>query len=277
MSDTQSTAWGIRRGAEVLLAAEADVQARGPVTEEWPELDLETAYAVQDEALRMRRARGETLIGVKLGLTSKAKQRRMGIDRPSLAWLTDAMVHPAGNPLPLGRLIHPRVEPEIGFVVGSRLAGPGVTSVTALAAVSHVFGAVEIIDSRFSGFQFQMADAVADNGSSALFTLGSVIADPTGLDLALETVLLEQDGEIVDSATGAAVQGNPGEALALAANILGERGLAIEPGWIVLTGGMTDALPIGPGRRIAAHFAHLGSVVAYADADADADAADAGN
>jgi 2-oxo-3-hexenedioate decarboxylase len=256
--------WGIRRGAEVLLAAERDVAARGPITAQWPELDLETAYAVQDEALRLRKARGETLIGVKLGLTSKAKQRRMGIDRPSLAWLTDAMVHPASGPLPLDRLIHPRVEPEIGFVMRSRLAGPGITSVTALAAVSHVFGAVEIIDSRFSGFTFLMADAVADNGSSALFTLGSVVADPVGLDLALETVKLEQDGEIVDSATGADVQGNPGEALALAANILGERGLAIEPGWIVLTGGMTDALPIGPGGRIAAHFAHLGSIVAYA-------------
>ena len=257
--------WGIRRAAEVLLAAEQDVTARGPITGEWPELDLETGYAVQDEALRMRRARGETLIGVKLGLTSKAKQRRMGIDRPSLAWLTDAMLHPSGNPLPLSRLIHPRVEPEIGFVIGARLQGPGIGSATALAAVSHVFGAVEVIDSRFSGFRFTIADAVADNGSSGLFTMGSVVADPRGLDLAMETCLLEQDGEIVDSATGAAVQGNPGEALALAANLLGERGLAIEPGWVVLTGGMTDALPIGPGRRIAAHFAHLGSVVAYAD------------
>ena len=259
-----SDLWGIKRAAEYLLAREANGEAGGPVTEFWPELDLETAYAVQDEALRMRRARGETLIGVKLGLTSKAKQRRMGIDRPSLAWLTDAMLLPAGEPTPLDRLIHPRVEPEIGFVMGSRLQGPGVSAAAALAAVSHVFGAVEIIDSRFSGFKFQMSDAVADNGSSALFTMGSVIADPMGLDLALEACLLEQDGEIVDSCTGAAVQGNPGDALALAANILGERGLSIEPGWVILTGGMTDALPLDPGGRIAAHFAHLGSVVAFA-------------
>lgn len=262
MSDDR---WGIRRGAEYLLARESNREAGGPVTEWWPELDLETAYAVQDEALRMRRARGETLIGVKLGLTSKAKQQRMGIDRPSLAWLTDAMLLPAGEPVPLDRLIHPRVEPEIGFVMGERLHGPGVSAVTALANVSHVFGAVEIIDSRFSGFKFKMADAVADNGSSALLTVGSVIADPVDLDLALEACLLEQDGEVVDSCTGAAVQGNPGEALALAANILAERGLAIEPGWLVLTGGMTDALPLSPGGRIAAHFAHLGSVVAYAE------------
>jgi 2-oxo-3-hexenedioate decarboxylase len=265
IATAEDARWGIRRAAEYLLAREAGVEAGGPVTDLWPELDLETAYAVQDEALRLRRARGETLIGVKLGLTSKAKQRRMGIDRPSLAWLTDAMLQPAGEPLPLARLIHPRVEPEIGFVMGRRLAGPGVSSATALAAVSHVFGAVEVIDSRFAGFRFLMADAVADNGSSGLFTIGSVLADPVGLDLALEACLLEEDGQIVDSCTGAAVQGNPGEALALAANILGERGLAIEAGWVILTGGMTDALPIGPGGRIAAHFAHLGSVVAYAE------------
>lgn len=260
-----SDLWGIRRAAEYLLAREANVEGGGPVTDLWPEMDLETAYAVQDEALRLRRMRGETLIGVKLGLTSKAKQRTMGVYRPSVAWLTDAMVLPAGNPVPHDRLIHPRVEPEIGFVMKSRLQGPGVTSVTALAAVDCVFGAVEIIDSRFSGFKFQMSDAVADNGSSAYFTMGSVIADPVGLDLALEAVLFEKNGQIVDTATGAAVQGNPGEALALAANILSERGLAIEPGMVVITGGMTDALPLEQGGRIAAHFAHLGSVVAYAE------------
>lgn len=258
--------WDIDRAATYLLARETNRESGGPVTDLWPELDLDTGYAVQDRALQMRLDRGETLIGVKLGLTSKAKQKRMGIDRPSLAWLTDAMLHPANEPLPLDTLIHPRVEPEIGFIMGARLQGPGVSAANALASVSHVFGAVEIIDSRFSGFKFQMADAVADNGSSALFTVGSVVADPMGLDLALEACLLEENGEIVDSCTGAAVQGNPGEALALAANILSERGLAIEAGWLVLTGGMTDALPIGPGGRVAAHFAHLGSVVAYADA-----------
>ncbi|MET8995355.1 fumarylacetoacetate hydrolase family protein [Amycolatopsis sp. NPDC004169] len=231
---------------------------RAPLSAEWPDLDVDTAYAIQDEALRRRRARGETLIGVKLGLTSRAKQQRMGIDQPLLAWLTDAMVLPAGVPVP--PLIHPRAEPELVFVLGRRLAGPGVTAATALAAVDRVYGGIEVIDSRYADYRFTLPDAIADNGSSAYFSVGPVGVPPTSLDLTLEAALLEVDGQIVDTATGAAVQGHPAEALALAANALAARGLALEPGWLVLTGGMTDAVPLASAARVAAHFSHLGSL-----------------
>jgi 2-oxo-3-hexenedioate decarboxylase len=246
---------GIREAAVELLSA---TEARAPLTESWPELDVATAYAIQDEALRLRRERGETLVGVKLGLTSRAKQQRMGIGEPLLGWLTDAMVLPAGQPVP--RLIHPRAEPELVFVLDRRLAGPGVTAATALAAVSHVYGGIEIIDSRYADYRFTLPDVVADNGSSASFSLGPVGLPPSSMDLSLEAALLEVDGQIVDTATGAAVQGHPAEALALAANALGARGLALEPGWLVLTGGLTDAVDLRPGSRVAAHFSHLGSV-----------------
>ncbi|ADJ50317.1 decarboxylase [Amycolatopsis mediterranei S699] len=236
------------------------VSERAPLSAGWPELDVDTAYAIQDEALRQRRARGETLIGVKLGLTSRAKQQRMGIDAPLLAWLTDAMVLPAGAPVPHDALIHPRAEPELVFVLGRRLAGPGVTAATALSAVDRVYGGIEVIDSRYADYRFTLPDAVADNGSSAYFSVGPVGVEPASLDLSLEAALLEVDGQIVDTATGAAVQGHPAEALALAANTLAARGLALEPGWLVLTGGMTDAVPVRPGSRLAAHFSHLGSL-----------------
>ena len=170
------------------------------------------------------------------------------------------MILPAGLPLPRQRLIHPRAEPEIVFVMGDQLTGPGVTSATALGAVASVHGGVEIIDSRYQDFKFTMADAVADNSSSGLFVLGSVTRDAEDLDLAHEACLLEVDGQIVDAATGAAVQGHPAEALALAANLLGERGMALEPGWVVLTGGMTDAVQVEPTARVAAHFSTLGTV-----------------
>jgi len=245
----------VREAAAALLATESE---RAPLSEDWPDLDVETAYAIQDEALRLRRERGETLIGLKLGLTSRAKQERMGIDSPLLAWLTDAMVLPAGVPVP--PLIHPRAEPELVFVLGRRLAGPGITAATALAAVDRVYGGIEVIDSRYTDYRFTLPDAVADNGSSAYFGVGPVGLPPAALDLSLEAALLEVDGQIVDTATGAAVQGHPAEALALAANALGARGLALEPGWLVLTGGMTDAVPLRPGSRVAAHFSHLGSV-----------------
>jgi 2-oxo-3-hexenedioate decarboxylase len=247
----------VREAAAALLGT---VSERAPLSSDWPELDVETAYAIQDEALRLRRVRGETLVGLKLGLTSRAKQQRMGIDSPLLAWLTDAMVLPAGAPVPHDALIHPRVEPELVFVLGRPLAGPGVTAATALAAVDRVYGGIEIIDSRYADYRFTLPDAVADNGSSAYFSVGPVGLPPASLDLSLEAALLEVDGHIVDTATGAAVQGHPAEALALAANALGARGLALEPGWLVLTGGMTDAVPLRRGSRVAAHFSHLGSI-----------------
>lgn len=252
--------WDIDKAATILLDAEDTRTDLGPITAEWPGLDLTTAYTVQDETLRRRLARGERLVGVKLGLTSKAKQKRMGIDAPLTAWLTDAMVLPAEAPVPQEELIHPRVEPEIVFVMGRRLAGPGVTADTALAAVASVCGGLEIIDSRYRDFRFTLPDVVADNASSGRFATGAVTVPPDRLDLAAETCWVEVDGEVVDTATGAAVQGHPAEALALAANELGKRGLAIEPGWIVLTGGMTDAVHVTPTTSVRIRFTHLGEL-----------------
>ncbi|WP_030661780.1 2-keto-4-pentenoate hydratase [Streptomyces cellulosae] len=252
--------WDIGRAAAALLASEDSRTDRGPITDEWPELDLATAYAVQDEALRRRLERGERLVGVKLGLTSRAKQQQMGVTSPLTAWLTDAMVLPAGDPVPQDELIHPRAEPEIVFVMRDRLAGPGVTAAVALAAVGSVHGGIEVIDSRYRDFKFTLPDVVADNASSARYVTGPVGRPPESLDLALEACVLEVDGQVVDSATGAAVQGHPAEALALAANDLARRGHTIEQGWVVLTGGMTDAVFAPPGSKVAVHFTHLGSV-----------------
>lgn len=252
--------WDVESVAAELLRCEDERIERPPFTDEWPELDLDTGYAVQDRTLRMRLDRGERLVGVKLGLTSRAKQQRMGVHVPFVAWLTDAMVLPAGEPVPGGRLIHPRVEPEIVFLMEERLTGPGVTCARAMSAVASVWGGAEVIDSRYRDFRFTAGDVAADNASSGAFVTGPVGLPPSDLDLSLEAALVEVDGVVVDSATGAAVQGHPGEALALAANDLARRGLAIEAGWIVLTGGMTDAVPVLAGTSVAFHFTHLGSV-----------------
>lgn len=252
--------WSAARVADQLLRAEDSATPQTSILTEWDGLDLAAAYKAQDIALRIRLARGEVVTGVKLGVTSKAKQRQVGVDSPSTAWLTDRMVLPIGAPVPRERLIHPRAEPEIAFVMGRRLEGPGVSAATALASVDHVVGAIEIIDSRFSGYKFSMMDAVADNNSSGRYVTGPIAHRAEDLDLSLEACLLEVDGEVVDSATGAAVHGHPAEALAFAANTLAARGVFIEAGWVVLTGGMTDAVPVEPGARIAAHFTNLGTV-----------------
>jgi 2-oxo-3-hexenedioate decarboxylase len=259
------SSWSVDRAATELLDAQDTPSARDPLTDEWHDLDLRMAYAIQDETLCRRIERGEHVVGVKLGLTSRAKQERMGISSPLVAWLTDAMTLPAGAPVPGGSLIHPRAEPELVFVMKETLRGPGVTAPRAMSAVGLVFAGIEIIDSRYRDFRFTLPDVVADNASSARYLTGSIGLAPEQLDLALEACLVEVDGVVVDSATGAAVQGHPAEALALAANTLAERGLAIEAGWIVLTGGMTDAVPVDPGTTVRVHFSHLGSLVAHRD------------
>ena len=255
------TTWSVDRAATELLEAQDRRMARDPITDEWGDLDLRTAYAIQDETLCRRVERHEHVVGVKLGLTSRAKQQRMGISSPLVAWLTDAMTLPTGAPLPHRSLIHPRAEPELVFVMKEQLTGPGVTAAQAMTAVGRVYAGIEIIDSRYRNFRFTLPDVVADNASSARYLTGSIGVPPEDLDLALEACLVEVNGVVVDSATGASVQGHPAEALALAANTLAARGIVIQPGWIVLTGGMTDAVPVGPGIVVRVHFSHLGSLV----------------
>lgn len=250
----------VASASAALQAAEHERTARARVTEEWPALDVETAYRVQRHTVEAKIADGDAIVGVKLGLTSRAKQQRMGISSPLTAVLLESYILPADVPVPLGELIQPRVEPEIVFVMRRRLQGPGVTAATALDAVEAVYGGFEVIDSRFTDYDFALADVVADNASSARFAIGPVGVSPRSLDLALEAVVLSVNGQVVATATGAAVQGHPAEALALAANALAQRGQFIEAGAIVLTGGLTDAVPLEPGVRISAEFTNLGGL-----------------
>lgn len=254
------TVWTEDSVATELLACEAECRDRVKFSDDWPELDVETGYRIQDETLRRRLARGEKLTGLKLGLTSKPKQVRMGVDTPFVAWLTDAMELQPGDPVPQEALIHPRIEPEIVFVMAERLEGPGVTAEQALAAVGRVYAGAEVIDSRFKDFKFSAGDVVADNASSGAYVVAPTGFAPGDVDLIVEPVDLVVDGEVVDRATGAAVLGDPAEALALGANELAKRGLAIEAGWIVLTGGLTDAVFANRGSTVTSRFGTLGDV-----------------
>jgi 2-oxo-3-hexenedioate decarboxylase len=252
--------WGVERVVDTLLEAEQGRHDITRLTEEWAGLDLATAYEAQRVLIARKLASGESRVGVKLGLTSRAKQQRMGITSPLTGVLTDTMALAAGEPLPFGVLIHPRIEPEIVFVMRSRLQGPGVTAAAALAAVGSVHAGLEVIDSRFRDFSFALPDVVADNASSSRFTVSATGVPAPGLDLVLEACVLRKNGVVVDTATGAAVQGNPLEALALAANDLALRGEAIEAGDLVLTGGLTDAVFVQPGDEVSAEFTSLGLV-----------------
>lgn len=265
------TSWTESSVADELLACEAERRDRVKFTDDWPELDVATGYRIQDETLRRRIDRGEHVTGVKLGLTSKAKQARMGLDLPLVAWITDYMELATGDAVPQDKLIHPRIEPEIVFVMRDRLTGPGVTAEQALAAVGAVHAGAEVIDSRYRDFKFLAGDVIADNASSGAYLVGELALSPSEIDLIAEPVELIVDGEVVDTATGAAVLGNPAEALALAVNDLATRGHSIEPGWLVLTGGMTDAVFAVPGSTVTCRFGSLGEVTLYCgDAEAGA-------
>ncbi|WP_127817782.1 2-keto-4-pentenoate hydratase [Microbacterium sp. CPCC 204701] len=249
----------VAKAAGILLEAERSGRPLPQLTVAWPNMSEADAYAVQRETLRMRVARGESVVGIKLGLTSRAKQTTMGIDSPTVSWLTDAMRLRLNEPVAASGFIHPRAEPEIAFVLGRELRGR-VTPEQALSAVERVHAAVEIIDSRYTDFQFRIEDTIADNSSSGGFVISPVGLRPNDVDLFFEPVLLTEAGIVVDSATGAAVYGHPGEALAWAVNALAEQGLAVPRGSIVLTGGMTDAIPLRAGVAVAARFGRLGSV-----------------
>jgi 2-oxo-3-hexenedioate decarboxylase len=239
---------GAGKWADVLLDAELSRSAIAPISESEPSLTVADGYQIQGEMLAKRLARGEKLVGAKLGLTSRAKQEQMGVAEPVYGWLTDAMAQPSEAPLDMSKLIHPRVEPEIAFILGFDLSGPGVTIHDVLDATVGVCAALEIIDSRFADFRFTAADVVADNTSAARFVLGPTRVEPT-FDLSLVGCLLESGSELVSTAAGAAVLGHPAEAVARLANAV-----ALEAGWVVLSGGLTSAVRLDVGGFVSATF-----------------------
>jgi 2-keto-4-pentenoate hydratase len=248
--------------AEALDNAARNRTTIAPLTAD-NDLDAADAYRVQDRGIALRVARGERIVGGKLGLTSKAKQVAMGVHEPLYGIITSAMSIPGGGPLELGQLIHPRVEPEVAFVLGEPVEGPDATGSDVLAATAYVCAALDVIDSRYEGFSFKHVDAVADNASSSVFALGSDLVRPT-MDLALAGCVLEVDGVVADTASGAAVMGHPAASVAFMANSLAKVGRRLEAGWVVLSGGLTAPVPMVAGRTVTATIAGIGSVTVTA-------------
>ena len=249
--------------AEVLASAERDRKELSPFTDEYPDLDLQTAYDAQWAGVERRQAAGERLVGAKLGLTSRAKQRVMNVDAPLYGWVTDRMLLPYGEPVELSRFIHPRVEPEIAFLLARPVPAPAtVTSV--LAATEAVFAAVDVLDSRYENFRFQLPDVVADNASAAGFLLGPRAVPPADLDLRLLGCVLRADGAVSATAAGAAVMGHPAASVAWLVNRLAERGQTLDAGMLVFSGGLTEPVPLQVGVSVTAEIDQLGTIEVYA-------------
>ncbi|MEF9886961.1 2-keto-4-pentenoate hydratase [Streptomyces sp. P9-A4] len=211
--------------------------------------DVGEAYAVQEALVARRLARGERLTGFKLGFTSVAKMRQMGVSDLIHGRLTDRMEIPDGGRFDASGLIHPRVEPEVAFLLGDTLR-PGADPMAAVAAVAP---ALEVIDSRYDGFRFSLPEVIADNTSAAGYALGPWSAPG---DLGNRGVLLELDGRLAEAGSTAAILGHPLRALAAAARLAG----ALEPGTVILAGAATAAVPLPAGTHVRATVAGLGSV-----------------
>lgn len=240
----------IAKLADALDAAVRDARAIPKLTERDP-FDVATAYLVQREVIDRRKARGERLAGVKMGFTSRAKMVQMGVDDVIWGLLTDAMV--VESTVDASALIHPRIEPEIAFLIGREVRSPA----DAGAAVAGVAVGFEVLDSRYEDFRFTLPDVIADNASAAGFGFGSWHPPR---DLANVGLIMEIDGRVAQTGSSAAILGDPWRSLRAAARLAQEAGIALEPGHVVLAGAATAAVPLPPGAHVRVTGAGLGSV-----------------
>ncbi|WP_079437418.1 2-oxo-3-hexenedioate decarboxylase [Zoogloea sp. LCSB751] len=246
--------------AEHLESAELQARDVTKITDDHPDMDWDDAYAIQDEIRRRKEARGNKVAGLKCGLTSFAKMKQMGVDVPVFGFVADYMARPDGGDIKHSELIHPKVEAEICIVTKAPLKGPGCHVGAVMAAVDFVLPAVEVIDSRYRDFKFDLKSVIADNTSSSRFVVGNTMRDLEGLDLRTLGVVMEINGEIKAMAAGAAVLGHPLTAVAMLANHLGARGQEIPAGTFIMTGGVTEAITVNPGDHVNVRFQDLGSV-----------------
>jgi 2-keto-4-pentenoate hydratase len=248
--------------AEDLLTAYQTRSPIAPLTDRFPDLTVADGIAIQRAQVDRWTAEGRMIKGHKVGLTSRAMQRQMGVDQPDFGVLHDQMFYLECDPIAVTAFLQPRVEPEIALVLKRDLAGPGVTVAEALAAVDFVLPALEIIDSRIADWRISIADTIADNASSGGVVLGGHPSRPTDTDLRLLGCNLYCNGEVVATGAGGAALGSPVISLAWLANTLGQQNDCLRAGDVVLSGSVTAAQPVRPGEVWTAHFAHLGHVTA---------------
>lgn len=242
------------RLAERLVEAVRTRTAIAPLTDE-VDLTVDGAYAVQDAVVEQLGGRGRV---AKLGLTSRAKQQQMNVDEPIFGWLVDGTAIDVGQQLEVDTFIQPRVEPEIAFLTNAPLRGRGVTSAHVLAATEAVLPAIDVLDSRYAGYQFTLADVAADNASAAAYRVGDPVP-VAGIDLRLVGCVFERNGELIATAAGAAVLEHPAAAVAWFVRKLAARGEELPAGSLVLAGALTAAIPVAAGDVIRVSIDRIGT------------------
>ncbi|WP_018180647.1 2-keto-4-pentenoate hydratase [Jongsikchunia kroppenstedtii] len=233
-----------------------------PISVRHPDLTVDDAYQIQLTQVRGWESDGATVKGYKVGLSSAATQRQLGVSQPDFGHLTDTMFFLDAAEIAADRFIDPRVEPEIAFILGRDLRGPGVTAADAMNAIAWVTPALEIIDSRIRDWEIGIVDTVADNASSGGVVLGSRRTAAVAIDMRCIGGILSIGGVVVDTGATGAVLGSPINALVWLANVMGERGVTLRAGGVILPGSISAAHPVVPGDVATVTFDGLGSATA---------------
>ena len=250
----------IEKLAEHLENAELQAYEVTKITDDYPNMTFTDATDVQWEIRRRKMSRGHKIVGMKMGLTSWAKMKQMGVEMPCYGFLADYFSLPDGAQVPFDELIHPKVEAEIAFVTNKELSGRNLTVEDVLAATELVVPAVEIIDSRYKDFKFDLTSVQADNSSSTRFVVGSHAAKPEDFDWSTIGVVMQKNGEIIELGAGAAVLDHPAASVAMLATMLAERDEVIPAGTFIMTGGITAAVLVEKGDSIVVRYQGLGTV-----------------
>jgi len=250
----------IEKLAEHLENAELQAYEVTKITDDYPNMTFTDATDVQWEIRRRKMSRGHKIVGMKMGLTSWAKMKQMGVEMPCYGFLADYFSLPDGAQVPFDELIHPKVEAEIAFVTNKELSGKNLTVEEVLAATELVVPAVEIIDSRYKDFKFDLTSVQADNSSSTRFVVGSHAAKPEDFDWSTIGVVMQKNGEIIELGAGAAVLDHPAASVAMLATMLAERDEVIPAGTFIMTGGITAAVLVEKGDSIVVRYQGLGTV-----------------
>ncbi|MFC0557632.1 2-keto-4-pentenoate hydratase [Halalkalibacter alkalisediminis] len=246
--------------ANQLLQAEQDRMGTVALTEQDSTLTTQDAYKVQLEIIKQKLAQGQSIVGKKIGLTSLAMQKLLGVDEPDYGHLLDGMVVENGSELSFDRVMQPKVEAEVAFVLKKDLKGPNVTPLDVIQATDYVLPSLEIVDSRVKDWKIKLQDTIADNASSSHYVLGGKPVRLDQVDLALAGMVLTKNGEIINTGVGAAALGNPINCVAWLANKLSEFDITLKAGEVILSGALSAAVEANPGDVFTAKIAHLGEV-----------------
>lgn len=256
----------IENAVDWLVSAAANHRPCPPVRSLLPVGGVDAAYAVQNALIRIAVAGGATIVGRKIGLSNPKVQSQLGVDQPDFGVLLDRMACPQDVPVDYARLLQPRIEAEIAFVLSSDLDEPGdMTLARVRNAIAYAVPALEIVDSRVAGWDINIVDTIADNGSSGLFVLGATHVLMNRLDPVAVSMTMRCNGTIVSTGTGAECLGDPLAALAWLATTARAYGAPLRAGEVILTGALGPMVPVRPGDTFEAELTGLGAVhVAFA-------------